>query len=198
MDTLRSLPMFLGVNPGAGFCLSAEAFTPPIKKVDKASPEKIKTRVQLNFAFFLTNYVLVAAMTAVVVALMHPGMVFFLAILYGLWTLHGYMIRHELVVFGIQLHALLSVPQRFYVLFVLTAVVVILKCLAPVFIFLAISGVLILSHALLRDPKHTEYTSDLLVQQQDDVYDEEGGGDSGFSSGSEVIVERPSGQGDVI
>jgi len=69
---LRPLPMFLGVVPTgpSSMCFSAGAFTPPIRKVDKASPEKIKSRVHLNFAFFLSNYVLISSMVALVVALM--------------------------------------------------------------------------------------------------------------------------------
>ena len=205
MDTLRSLPVFLGVDPTVGFCLAGGAFTPPVKKVDKSSLEKIKSRVALNWNFFLSNYVLVAAMTAVVVALMHPGMLFFVAAVYGLWSLHSFMIRNELAVFGLQLHSLLSVQQRFYLLFVLTTLVVVWKCLAPAIIFLSISSILILSHAFLRDPKHIEYTSDLLLNQSDDEYeneddDEERMRGSSSGSSSEVIVERPSTtrRGDVI
>lgn len=75
LDTLRPLPMFLGVNPTNGLCFSSAAFTTPVRKIDKSTPEKIKSRVQLNLHFFLTNYVLVASMVGIVVALMHPGMV---------------------------------------------------------------------------------------------------------------------------
>jgi hypothetical protein len=67
--------MFLGVTSQSGACVAKGAFTSPIRKIDKASFEKVKCRVSLNFAFFLTNYVLVSAMVGLVVALMHPGMV---------------------------------------------------------------------------------------------------------------------------
>ena len=40
IETLRPLPEFLGIDPAAGFCLSPGAFTPPVRKVDKESPEK--------------------------------------------------------------------------------------------------------------------------------------------------------------
>jgi hypothetical protein len=130
---------------------------------------------------------------------MHPSMILFLGIVYGLWSLHTYMIRNEVIVFGIRLHTLLSVQQRFYVLFALTAFVVILKCLVPALIFLAISGVLILSHAALRDPKHIEASSDALLRagdSDDDIYVEEGGI---HSTEEEVLVERPeAGRSDVI
>lgn len=49
LDTLRPLPVFLGINP-TNSCFSAEAFTPPIKKIDKSTFEKIKSRMKLNFA----------------------------------------------------------------------------------------------------------------------------------------------------
>lgn len=190
--------MFLGVNPGAGFCLSAEAFTPPVKKIDKASPEKIKSRVSLNFAFFLSNYALLASMVALVVALMHPGMLFFLGVVYGLWTFHRFLIRNELDVFGIHIHSLLSIQQRFYVLFTITTIVVVFKCLKPTLIWVSISAILILSHAFLRDPKHIETTSELLLGEENSS-DEEvelRGGSSSSESG--VIVDRPKSRGDVI
>jgi hypothetical protein len=198
VDTLRPLPMFLGLNPGAGFCLSPLAFTPPVKKMDKGTPEKIKSRVRLNFAFFLTNYVLVAAMTGLVVALMHPGMVFFLALVYGLWTLHAFLIRNQVDVFGINVSSLLTVQQRFYVLFTITTIVILWKALVPTIMFAAISGLIILSHAFLRDPKHIEMSGNLVDDEDDhhhhhEADDLEGGGaDSGESSSSEVLVERPS------
>jgi PRA1 family protein len=191
VDTLRPLPMFLGLNSGAGFCLSSQAFTPPVRKMDKATPEKIRSRVKLNFAFFLSNYVLLAAMTAIVVALMHPGMVLFLAIVYGLWKLHAFLIRNQLVVFGIQVHALLTVQQRFYLLFAITTLVVVWKCLTPTLIFISISGLMVLSHALLRDPKDVDsFGSEKHDSDEEDV---EGGGDNSSGS-SEVLVERPGGK----
>lgn len=49
LDTLRPLPVFLGINP-TNSCFSAEAFTPPVKKIDKSTFEKIKSRMKLNFA----------------------------------------------------------------------------------------------------------------------------------------------------
>jgi PRA1 family protein len=197
VDTLRSLPMFLGLNPGAGFCLSPLAFTPPVKKMDKGTPEKIRSRVKMNFAYFLSNYVLIASMTAIVIALMHPGMVFFLILLYLLWTLHAFLIRNQLVIFNIGIHSLLSVQQRFYGLFVMTTIVIIWKCLRPTLLFFTITSLLIMTHALLRDPKHIEssHSEKYGSGGGGDSDDEEGGGansgDSGGSNDSEVFVERP-------
>ena len=191
VDTLRPLPLFLGLNPVSGFCLSAAAFTPPVTKLTKTTPEKIRSRVRLNFAFFLTNYVLLAGLVGIVVAMMHPGMVFFLVLVYGLWSLHSFLIRNQLDIFGIQVHALLTIQQRFYVLAVITTIVVVWKCLAPTLIFVTIAGLLILSHAFLRDPKDVE-ASGVLRGDSDDEEDLEAAGvGSGSSNESEVLVERP-------
>lgn len=201
VETLRPLPMFLGVNP-VGFCLSVGAFTPPVKKLDKTTPEKISSRIKLNFAFFLSNYALVAAMVGIVVALMHPGMLFFVGIVMGLWSLHSFMIRHELVVFGFNLGMLLTIQQRFYVLFGITTIVVVWKCLLPTVYFCAISGLIIVSHAFLRDPKHIESSASNLFGGQDSDDEEDGeageGTGSGGSDGSEVLVDSPQRGGDVI
>eukprot|EP00529_Nitzschia_sp_RCC80_P042460 CAMPEP_0113474018 /NCGR_PEP_ID=MMETSP0014_2-20120614/18356_1 /TAXON_ID=2857 /ORGANISM="Nitzschia sp." /LENGTH=43 /DNA_ID=CAMNT_0000366829 /DNA_START=33 /DNA_END=160 /DNA_ORIENTATION=- /assembly_acc=CAM_ASM_000159 len=43
MDTVRPLPTFLGIS-GPSFCFAPDAFTPPVKKIDKSSPEKFKSR----------------------------------------------------------------------------------------------------------------------------------------------------------
>lgn len=194
LETLRPLPVFLGINP-TNSCFSAEAFTPPVKKIDKSSFEKIKSRMKLNFAFFVSNYALVAAMVAVVVALLHPGMILSVGLIWGLWTFHHFLIRHEFIVFGFPVHSLLTIQQRFYALFVLTAVVVILKCLKPTLLFLTVSGLIIITHSFLRDPKHIESSADWLEgggTHDSDNEDEEGGGSS---TESEVLVERPKGGG---
>jgi hypothetical protein len=167
------------VNPTGGVCVSADAFTPPARKFDKATLEKTKSRVNLNIQYFLTNYALVAAMVALVIALMHPMMLLFLALVYGLWYFHGFLIRSECIVAGIHLHSILNIQQRFYILFVITTVVVVTQCLVPTLFFASISSVLILSHALTRDPKQIEQSSNELLYLKDhfeDDEDEEGGG----------------------
>lgn len=189
VDTLRPLPMFLGLNSGAGFCFSSSAFTPPVRKMDKGTPEKIRSRVKLNFAFFISNYALLAAITALIVALMHPGMVFFLAIVYFLWKAHTFLIRNQFILFGIEVHSLLSIKQRFYFLFTITTLVVVWKCLAPTLIFMAISFFMIMSHALMRDPKDVEsFGSEHHDSDEEDI---EGGSGENSSGSSEVLVERP-------
>jgi hypothetical protein len=132
---------------------------------------------------------------------MHPGMLFFVGIVLGLWSLHSFMIRHELVVFGFNLGTLLTIQQRFYVLFGITTIVVIWKCLLPTVYFSAISGLIICTHAFLRDPKHIESSASNLFGAQDSDDEEEGeheGTGSGGSDGSEVMVDSPHKGGDVI
>lgn len=195
LDTLRPLPVFLGVNP-TNSCFSAEAFTPPVKKIDKSSFEKIKSRMKLNFAFFVSNYALVAAMVAVVVALLHPGMILAVGLIWGLWTFHHFLIRHEFIVFGFPVHSLLTIQQRFYALFVLTTIVVIVKCLRPTILFLTVSGLIIITHSFLRDPKHIESSADWLEGGGGGTHDSEDE-EGGSSTESEVLVERPKGGGSV-
>jgi hypothetical protein len=198
IETLRPLPEFLGIDPAAGFCLSPGAFTPPVRKVDKGSPEKVQSRMKLNLAFFLTNYVVIAAMTAVIVALMHPGMIFFVGLVYGLWMLHAYMIRHEVVLGGVRLHSLVSVQHRFYGLLVLTVLVIIWKCLIPTLIFVAISGLLILVHAFMRDPKQIEMLDRSRAESEDEYDAMEGGTNesNSYSRESEGLINRSQGRSD--
>jgi hypothetical protein len=162
--------MFLGLSAGTGFCLSVGSFTPPVRKVDKNAPEKVKSRVQLNFAFFLTNYVLIAAMVAVVVMLLHPSSIVVLSVVYAIWKAHAFLIRNEVDLFGVHVHSLLSIQQRFYVSLTITFVLLVWKCLLPTISILLISSILIVGHALLRDPKQIESTSNMLL---DASYDEE-------------------------
>jgi PRA1 family protein len=200
LDTLRPLTAFLGIDPSSSSCflISAGAFTPPVQKIDKSTLEKVASRMKLNGAFFLSNYVLMAVMVALVVALMHPSMIFFVAVCWSLWSLHHFLISNQLVVFGINVHSLLSIQQRFYILFTVTTVVVVMKCLVPTIYFCSISALMILSHAFLRDPKHTENSSrnsNSSIAASADQDDVEGGGGSGSDSSSSasdaVLVERP-------
>lgn len=136
VETIRPVTAFLGINPSNSSCfLSAGAFTPPVQKLDKMTVEKVKSRMKLNGAYFLSNYVLLAVMVAAVVALMHPGMICFMALCWALWSLHHFLISNQLVVFGIPIHALLSIQQRFYILFTVTTLVVVWKCLVPTIYF---------------------------------------------------------------
>lgn len=164
IETLRPLPLFLGLSSTVddGVQLNSNAFTPPLAGSDTMTV--IKSRVNDNWTFFLSNYALVAAMTALVVLLMHPGVVFTLAILVGVWWFHGYLIKHELVVLTVQIHSLLTVQQRFYMLFAISSVTILWACLMPTVVFFLISGFIILCHAALRDTTHLHEASQRGIQ----------------------------------
>lgn len=199
VDTLRPLPQFLGLDAGAGFCFAATAYQAPVKKVDKTALEKLRRRVSLNTAYFLSNYALLAAFTAGIIALLHPGMVLTVGTVYLLWMFHGYLMRHQLIVFGLAVHRVLSVQQRFYILFVLTAITVVWKCLKPTLLFVSVTSFFVLFHAVLRDPKDVELrgssknNSGYGVDDDEEEEDLEGGSGHHSSDGStsEVLVERP-------
>jgi hypothetical protein len=128
--------------------LSSSAFT----KVQQF--QSVPSRIADNCDFFLSNYVLVALTVAVVVSLMHLEMVVMLAALYGLWLAHSYLISHSVVVFGVSVQALLTVQQRFYLLFFISTMAIVWACMVPAMIWTGISSILILSHAILRNPNH--------------------------------------------
>lgn len=193
VDTIRPLHVFLGLETvgASSVCLSAAAFRPPnIRKMDKSVNEKVTSRMKINFSYFLSNYAVVAAFVATVIALMHPGMILMLSLLATFWTLHHFLIRNEVELFGLALHRILSVKARSLILSVLTFVVVVWKCLKPTIFFVCISSILILLHAFLRDPKHVETTNEqrstLALVRDDEAHDSSGG----ESSGSEVLVGR--------
>ena len=192
MDTVRPLNMFLGIT-GPSFCLSPEAFNPPVKKMDKSTYEKFKSRLKLNFAFFLSNYAIVVAGVTAVVALMHPGMLLSVGFVWGLWSLHSYLISNEVIMFGRNIGTLISISHRSTALVVITGLVIVWKCLVPAITVVAISGLSIFLHAIFRDPKHidttgstTTTTSLTAVNSDDDSSGGEGSHDS-----SQVLVEKP-------
>ena len=161
LDTLRPLPMFLGVS-GPAFCISAQAFAPPSKRFDKDAAEKIGSRLKLNFSFFLTNYALIVGGTAFVVALMHPAMLVLMGIVYGLWYLHFLIERAgvNMEYGGVDFSEIFTTNRRALVLTMVTVLVGVFKCLVPVLEVVAISGIVILAHAGMRDPQHVESCGD--------------------------------------
>lgn len=188
MDTLRPLPMFLGVT-GPSFCLSAGAFTPPTSHMDRTATEKIRGRIRLNFLFFLSNYAFLTFGVAIVVSLLHPGMLFFLGILWGLWSLHEFLISNELLVFGRNLSVVMTISQRSLLLTIVTFIVIVWKCLFPFLVVLVVSGLMVLSHATMRDPKHIESSKDFRHRGGSADSDDESA-----SNESGEMVER----GDVV
>lgn len=159
IETIRPLPVFLGLNPGNELAVAPKAFSSPLRTIDRSCPGKLQQRIKVNCTYFLSNYVLVASMTALVVALMHPGMLITVAVVYGLWWVHGFLIRHELILFGIAVQNLMTVQQRFYVLFIITALCIAFACLVPALIFVFISTLIIVCHASLRDTSQLDDTA---------------------------------------
>jgi PRA1 family protein len=159
LETVRPLPVFLGLvsTTDDGVQLSEGAFTPPPTGSDAMT--SIKARVRDNLTFFLSNYALVALMTALVVLLMHPPVVITLTALYAMWWFHGYLIVNELSLFRVPLQSVLTVQQRFYLLFGISVVVIVWTCFLPTIVFVLISGIIILCHAALRDTSHLREAS---------------------------------------
>jgi hypothetical protein len=167
MRTLRPLPVFLGIQATDEedvYELSRDAYVTPslpqnINSVDAFT--KVKHRVRENLHFFATNYCMIAAMTALVVTLMHPMMILVVSLVYGLWVAHEYLIRHELVLFNtIPIQSVLSVQKRFYLFLIISSVAIVLVSLGPVLVFCTIAAVLILAHAALRDTRHLREASE--------------------------------------
>lgn len=186
LDTVRPLNMFLGIS-GPSFCFSPQAFNAPVKKIDKSTYEKFKSRLKLNFSFFLSNYALLTIGVGVVTALMHPGMIISVCALWALWGLHHFLISNELVVFGRNIGTILSISQRSTILMILSAVVIVWKCLMPFITVVAISGVIILTHAIARDPSHVTSEFQQTAGASGNFSD-----DSDESHESDVLVEKPS------
>jgi len=190
MDTLRPLPLFLGLS-GPSLCIAADAFSSPIafhKESNKSSSEKIRSRVSRNLAFFATNYAFLAVGTVLVVALMHPVMLLYVGVTWGLWWLHIIVIREDvrLVFLEKDLNDIFTPKRRSWILAVLTVWVAIWKCLRPLLIGTMISAVLTIVHAMMRDPKRLvssgSASSASAARGSADSDDD--------SSGSEVLVER--------
>jgi len=182
VDTLRPLPVFLGIT-GPAFCFASNAFTPPTTHWDKYTTEKVQQRIKLNFAYFLTNYALIASGTSVVITLLHPIMIMFIGIMFLLWKIHDVIVQHDIPieVLGIDLGQHLSVVNRTRILYAVTGAVVIIFCLIPFLMTITISGFLVTSHAVMRDPKQIESGNSF----------KRGSVDSDDSdSSSEVLVER--------
>lgn len=194
LDTIRPLHQFMGVTDHA-LCFSPEAFTPPVKKMDKTTGEKFKTRLRLNFVFFLSNYALVATGVALVTALMHPGMLLAIFGLWILWSFHTFLISNEVVVLGRNIGSLVSITHRSAFLWAVTLIVIVFKCLKPAISAVAISGLLIFSHAIMRDPKHISESSNNEFGRSShskDSDDEESGGSGGDTTDSSYDkIERP-------
>lgn len=188
IETLRPLPVFLGIT-GPSFCIAPDAFTPPSKKMDKNTLEKVKQRVGLNTAYFLTNYSLIATGTFVVVVLLHPMMILYSVVVYFLWKVHNVMVNDNipLVVMGKDIGQYVTVEMRTKILYFFTLWVVVFYCLKPFLLATGLTALMVTTHALMRDPKQIETGRGVLSYCKDNDSDDDGNDDS---SGSEVMVEK--------
>jgi hypothetical protein len=167
IDTIRPLPIFLGLQGADGatgsnnntVSIAPNAFTTPIAHGTRTRIEVIQVRVNDNIAYYMSNYALIAVMTAVVVILMHPfSVIITLLIVYGLWWCHSYLLRHELILFHtIPIHTILTVQQRFYALLLVSVTLIVITCIIPTIIFIIIAGTIVLCHAALRDTRHIQH-----------------------------------------
>lgn len=181
VDTLRPLPQFLGVNPN--FCFAAGAFTPPANHLDKSTVEKLRSRIYLNLAFFLSNYALLTAGAGLVVSLSHPRMVFSMGAVAGLWWLHFLITEKGLdriIISGQDLSTIITPAIRFHIVLAISLVVGVFQCLVPLLSWFFISMFLVLTHAVLRDPKHIEKSASFRLKsgaaEDDDESDDEDNG----------------------
>ena len=190
MDTIRPLPMFLGIT-GPSMCLSPEAFNPPSHKLDKYTFEKIKNRLALNGSFFLSNYALLTAGTCIVVSLMNTEMILYVALISTFWWFHTFTLKNNIPISiaGRNLDDMISVKARSTTLLVATVLVIVFYCLIPFMSMMAISIFLILTHAMLRDPKHIESASMHMFRGAENG-DNVGMDDDDDDSGEEVLVNK--------
>jgi len=175
--------MFLGIT-GPSFCFSPDAFNPPSKRIDKMAPDKFRTRLSLNFAFFISNYALVTAGVFLVVALTHPGMLLHVGGLLCFWYLHFLASANEslLVIYNRDFGNILPPSRRTLILNIMSAWVILFDCLGPFLSAVTISTVIILFHASMRDPKHVEKSGAFHRRVDSD--------DEGTETDDEVIVNR--------
>ena len=140
-------------------------------------------RFKRNLNYFATNYAFLALCTVLVVALMHPGMLLYVGITWVSWYMHVVMIREDvrLVILDKDLNEILTPKRRSWVLAAWTMWVAIAKCLRPSMKGLAISGGLVLFHALMRDP--SKLAGDIVSSHRTSR-------DQLSDDGSEVMVER--------
>ena len=119
-------------------------------------------------------------------------MIFSVGFVYLLWVLHNFLISNEVIVLGRNVGTLVSITHRFYVLSVVSVIVVVWKCLRPFLIFVTLTALAVMAHAIMRDPKHTDKQSYAGIRHGSEDSDEE----EESSGSSPVMVDRP-GEGDV-
>ncbi len=117
---------------------------------------------------------------------MHPGMLLYVGITWASWWLHLVIIREEvrLVIMDKDLNEVFNPKRRSWILMVWTVWVAVAKCFKPSIKGMAISGALVLFHALMRDP--SKLAGDLVTSGSRAL---KGSSPSNSDDDSEVLVE---------
>jgi len=123
--------------------------------------------------------------TCIIVTLLHPGMIIYSLLVYFLWKGHTIMVDNNtpMKVKDVDLGQYITVEMRTRVLYAITIWVVIAKCFKPFVIVVGLTGMLVLFHAFMRDPKHIEANRLFMEGMNNDESDSSCGSD-------EVVVEK--------
>jgi hypothetical protein len=194
IEKIRPLTVFLGLQNAAStsttietsveegmmrHTIAPDAYTAPNGSTYQRTYQLIQIRIQENMSYYLSNYVFIVVMTSIVIVLMHPSMIFTGMLVYGLFLLHTYLIRHEVMILrssNVSIQTLLTVQQRFYLIGSIAFLLVLLTCIIPTLFIITISSTIIFTHAILRNSSNSQ---DISSSQRND-------GNQNNNDGSEV------------
>ena len=177
IDKIRPLTVFLGLQNASsttentaqvtsieeGMMIAPDAYTAPNGSTYQRTGEIIQIRIRDNMSYYLSNYAFIVVMTSIVIVLMHPSMIFTVMLVYGLFVLRTYLIRHEVMILcssNISIQSLLTVQQRSYLFGSIALLLILVTCIIPTLFIITISSTIIFTHALLRNNSHSQ---DLLL-----------------------------------
>ena len=143
--------------------IAPNAYTTPNGSTYRSTYDMIQSRMQDNLTYYRSNYVFIVAMTSLVIVLMHPSMIVTGLVVYGLYVLHLYLIRHEVMLVrssNLSIQTLLTVPQRLYFFGSIALLLILVTCIIPTLIIIIISSMIVLTHAILRN-SHNTVSSDM-------------------------------------
>ena len=143
--------------------IAPNAYTTPNGSTYRSTYDMIQSRMQDNLTYYRSNYVFIVAMTSLVIVLMHPSMIVTGLVVYGLYVLHLYLIRHEVMLVRsshLSIQTLLTVPQRLYFFGSIALLLILVTCIIPTLIIIIISSMIVLTHAILRN-SHNTVSSDM-------------------------------------
>jgi hypothetical protein len=137
---LRPLPLFLGLTPNT--CLSPTAYALP------SSALALRSNVTSNLGFFLTNYILILLLNALIISLSHPLMLLMCTLVSLLWYLHRITVNLRLPP---SLEPHITPFRRTCVLLVVTVYVFLYYCLVPMMATVGVTGFITMAHATGRN-----------------------------------------------